>query len=146
MLTTTDIQNVLQQEYIPFFQLILLDVPDEAKYIAKPFAIAADLALSAVRSPRRIKVVIGSSPFILVHAGRDEIRITLNEATINTIVADAVFLDWKKMSRERFQFQVTMILEEFVHAFMTISNEELTHQVVAWLYKDIKIINGRYDI
>ena len=145
MLTNDDIQKALQAEYIPFFQLALLNVPDEGKYVVKPFSVAADLILSVLRAPRRIKVVIGTSPFVL-NLGTDEIRITLNEPTINTSAGDAVFLDWKKMVDESFEYQVAMILEEFVHAFMSVSNEELTQKIVVSLYKEVKLVNGRYGI
>lgn len=98
---------------------------------------------SVVRVRKRIYVLFATAPFKLKLPNGD-LQYTPRNDAINVCVEDMIFLDCNKMISYPFSLKVACILEEFVHALMNITDEALVSKVVAELYSDIKLIDGKY--
>jgi len=144
--TEAEILGGLPAELRPFVGIQSEPLHRSFTSIIEAFWLAARRINKVTRIRRPIFVYFGKAPFIL-DLSLGELRYTpKSDELINAYVEETIFLDCEKMMRYPFPIQVACILEEFVHAIMSVEDEGLVTQVVGWLYEDIVIVDGRYTL
>jgi hypothetical protein len=144
IISEKEILNGLPEPIRYFLAIGTCRMPRSLEPVIKAFWAAANIINSVTHTKRRIHVLFGQAPFV-INLKTGELRYTPNGEVIHATIEDFIFLDCIKTHHLPFQIQVACILEEFVHALMQISDENLTTQIVAWLYDGVRIVDGKYS-
>ena len=97
-------------------------------------------------TPKCVDLIFGSTNFTVNMATSGKFIYTISGDVINAYFKDMIFIDCDKMLKYPPQIQIVCILEEFVHAFLNVANENLAIGIVALLYDKVKIENGQYFV
>ena len=131
----------------PYIHVASLPLTSKFSTLLDAFRIAVNALEGKIRVVRPLEVIIGKAPFN-VRLGNGNLRYTpKDDQVINAHIDDRiVFLDAEKIGRYQQELQVACILEEFAHAIMNISDEQLVSDVVALLYPGVVVVNGKYTV
>ena len=75
-----------------------------------------------------------------------EMEFRPKENVINFVAGDYVFIDASKIYSLPEELQIVSIIEELVHAYMNVANEDLTKLIVCDIYDRVSFVDGRYVI
>lgn len=142
-ITNSDIIKGVPEPLRHFIAIDSLPLPMSYKSIVEAFWMATKKINPVVCARKRIYVLLATAPF-RVKLPNGDLQYTPNPDVINARIEDMVFLDCNKMITRPFSIQVACILEEFVHAFMNVTDEALASNIVAELYDGIKLSDGKY--
>lgn len=96
-----------------------------------------------IKLVRPMHIVIGVSPF-KVEQENFCFSFSSKGLVINSVLETFIFLDVDKMFCYSKELQIATVLEEFVHGFMNVVDEELTKRIVCSFYSEVILINGCY--
>lgn len=99
-----------------------------------------------IRLRKRVILVISGSPWNIDFPGLGTLTVTPKGEAIHLTVEDLIFLDANKVQGYEPSYQEVSILEELVHAFMNVSDEDLVKEIVCKLYKDFEFTGGQYRL
>jgi hypothetical protein len=144
IISASEIQNGLLEEVRSFIAIDAAPLPQSFRPVVEALWTAAQKISTSIRLRKRINVVLAKSPFVLTLSTVGQLTfIPLGDA-VHVTVEDMIFIDCEKMMRYEFPYQVVSVLEEFVHAFMNVTDEELVKQIVCMLYPDFEFSGGKY--
>lgn len=144
-ITTADIEVGIPEAYRRYFLVSSTTLEETYRPTVEAFWEAIRVFSPAARFSRPAQVVIAASPF-RIQLASGMLSYEPRPDVINAAVEHFIFLDVVKMARLAYPLQVTCIVEEFVHALMCVSNEDLTSIIVAQLYSGVSLVNGQYTI
>jgi len=111
--------------------------------VAASWAEACRLLLLAVRPERVCTVVFGSSP-IKVVAPNGQLFFIPNDDVIGARLNGFIFVEVDRLTARSPAIQVACLLEELVHFFMAVVDEDFVMTVVAALCPQVALIGGLY--
>jgi len=136
---------VLPDDWKPFIEVLAVPMPKAFGLLLVAWKCAIATMSGKVEVDRNLVVVLAKAPF-QINLDNGTLTYTPNsEDVINVHVGGLlILLDCEKMMQHGFQLQVACILEEFVHALMHVSDEELVSEIVALLYDGVEWKDGKY--
>lgn len=140
-----DIKNMIPIEYQPFFKIISKPLISDAEKVADSFIKAIKIFAPNVRLVIPHVVFIGWTPF-KCEIDAFEMEFRPKENVINFVAGDYVFIDASKIYSLPAELQIASIIEELVHAYMNVANEDLTKLIVCDIYDRVSFVDGRYVI
>jgi hypothetical protein len=144
MYSGNDLEARLPDALRPFIAIESLPLPEPIFQIAAQALQTASECLAAVAwVRRRAHMVFATAPFRL-ELSSGQLSYTPNQDVIHAHIEDNIFIDVNKLLALPFPLQVATILEELVHVFLNISDEELVSVVVAKIYEGICWVDGKY--
>lgn len=144
IISVSEIQNGLLEEIRSFIAIDAVPLSQSFRPVVEALWTAAQKIMPSIRLRKRINVVLAKSPFVLNLPPVGQLTfIPLGDA-VHVTVEDIIFIDCEKMMQYEFPYQVVSVLEEFVHAFMNVTDEELVKHIVCMLYPDFEYSGGRY--
>lgn len=144
-ITDEDFEKVIPAALAGFLTVERFNLPDEYMPVVDDFKKAAQAISRVIRIPKRVNVLIGDSPFE-VELANGSFVYTMHAGVVNTTFNDMIFLDCQRMLRYPKIIRVACILEEFVHSFLNISNEDIASHVVCQIYPSVSYSGGKYRI
>lgn len=145
-ITAEEIEGGIAAEHRNLFTITSAPLPRGMFRIVEAFWVAYAAIAPATGFMHRVHIIFATAPFSL-NLANGELRYTPhNPETIGTHVHGLVFLDCNNLLPLAYEHQVACILEELVHAFMHIRDENLVSVVVASLYSGVQWIGGKYVI
>ena len=143
MITPDFIRKGITERFRPFCSVESQELPDFAMPIIKSFWHATRLISAVLDFRYVVRVFIGVDPFTL-NIQRQVMKLELSPETIAVNLHNFIFLDCNKLIGIEDPSRTAAILEEFVHAFMNVKDEDITSRFVAILFDEIQFINGKY--
>lgn len=142
-ITNAKIKDGLPLELQPYIIISQSSLPLIFEPIVKALWDAAKIINPIIFTPRSIDIIFGVNQFNINMSSGVMSYIPKNEV-INVFFKDMIFINCDKMLLHPYPIQVVCILEEFVHAFLNIKDEQITSQVVALLYNGVILRDGKY--
>lgn len=121
----------------------LNDVP-EVKPVLEAFWEACRLFFPTVRiGGSHRQVVLGVAPFQL-DLPHGSLKWEPNSNVYHIALETFIFIYAQKLLSVASNLRVACVLEEFVHSYMSVSDEDLTSKIVAAIYPGVRWEGGRY--
>lgn len=141
-----DLEAVLPESLRVFVAIDSLPLPPRIfGIVSEALRIAAEAIAPAARVRRRCYMVFATPPFRL-NTELGELRYTPTTDLIHVTLEDTIFIDVNKLIDLPGPYRVVTILEELVHALLSVDDEDLAMIVAAYLYPGIRLVDGRYTI
>jgi hypothetical protein len=145
-ITVAEIQNGLPEQIRPFLSVEAAPLPQSFRPLVEALWRAAGKIAPTIRLRKRVIIVISGSPWNVDFPNLGRLTLTPLGDTIHLTVEDLIFIDANKMQLYDSSNQEVTILEELVHAFMNVSDEDLVKQIVCHLHKDFEFTGGQYRL
>ncbi|MYZ42093.1 hypothetical protein [Schauerella aestuarii] len=133
----------IDERFRPFFLISAADIPIAMKDTIDSLCVAVNLFGERVRFRVAKHLVVGGSPFNIELAS-GSLLYTPKKETIHVNIEEYIFLDVNKAQALSKNIRIATFVEEFVHAFMNITDEDLTAKVVCLIYPQVQFIEGQY--
>ena len=137
------IQNQINPVYSPFFLINSSNLNIGFKPVINSFLEAIELFAPNINFNKTVQIIIGSSVFD-VRLSNSTLKLEVKPEVVNLYVESMIFIDVCKMLNYGREQQIVAVLEEFVHAFMNVKNEELAAKIVCDIYGKASYCNGHY--
>lgn len=144
-ITYSDFEKVIPDSLKGLLVVDSRELPNSFQPIVEAFGEAARCIAPVIRMPKRVNTIISTNPFTM-NMSTGTLTYSTNDPVINASLNDIVFIECNKMMGMKHQFRVVCILEELVHVFLNVTNENLVTRIVGWLYDGINIVNGKYTL
>lgn len=144
LISASEIQNGLPEPIRPFLSVEAVPLPESFRPLVEALWKAAEKIAATVRLRKRVIVVISASPWNVEFPSVGRLTLTPLGDAIHLTVEDIIFIDANKMQSYDSAYKQVSILEELVHAFMNVSDEQLVKQIVCELYKEFEFTGGQY--
>jgi hypothetical protein len=117
--------------------------------LAVSLALAVEKIIWSIRHFPRVRVLFGSPPYFVSGVGTGvEIYVAdMAQDPVGTAVGDAIYLDAHRVASlalAPYDVAAVVILEELVHVWMNVKDEEIAKDITARLFGGIRAENGRY--
>ena len=143
----SEFTTVIPDDWKPFVKVLVAPLPRDFEPILAASQHTIDALNGKVRIRRPVHVLFAKAPFKINLGNGVLTYVPKKQEIINVHIEDLlIFLDCEKMIKLPMQLQVACILEEFVHTLMNVSDESLVSSIVALLYGEVRIVDGRYQI
>lgn len=142
-ITAKEIESGISESIRPFFHIGSATLINQALPVIESFWQAVNIFVPKVRLVRPMHVFFGTSPFRIEKENFD-FSYSSKGDVINSVLETFIFLDVDKMFRYPKELQIASIIEEFVHGFMNVTDEDLTKEIVSKFYPGIILVNGCY--
>lgn len=144
MITPEQITQRLNPEIRPFFKISSVPLPIETHSalvdsLIKAITIFTDQC--SLRYP--INIVIGPNP-IEINLQSGKLYYELKPDVIGLALENFILINVNAISQYSPPIQVTAFLEEMVHSIMGVADELTTSHIVAALYDEVVVIDGKY--
>lgn len=117
--------------------------PAMLEIVAASLAEAGRRMAAVLRPDRTCNVVFGKRPFDLT-LSNGQLIFTPFDHVVHARVNSIIFIDAERIVSYEPAFQVASLLEEFVHVLMAVEDETAVMTIVAALYPEIVVVDGRY--
>lgn len=143
LITPKEIESGIATEYLPFFQIGSVSFAPIVKPVIEAFWEAVRIFAPKVKLVKPIHVLLGTSPFS-VEKEEFVMHFASKGDVLHFVVESFIFIDVAKVIKYPKELQIASFLEEFVHAFMNVKDEDLTKFIVEDIYAGIRVVNGAY--
>lgn len=145
MITQDIIQSRIDSKYSPFFKVTSPVLSNECESVIESFLEAVKIFAPKIKLTTPFLIFIGTSPF---NGCFDYFNMMFESknGSVNFVAGNWIFLDIVKISYCPKEIQIASIIEEFVHAYMNVSNEDLTKLIVCDIYNRVGFIGNRYVV
>jgi hypothetical protein len=138
------LRRALPEGLRPFIRIDSVALPPAMLEIVATGLAEAGRRLAAVLTlDRTCNVVFGKPPFD-VKLSNGRLMFSPFDHVVLARVNSVIFVDTERLITYEPKLQVAGILEEFVHVLMNVEDETLVMTVVAALYPEIAVVDGRY--
>lgn len=137
MNTDNGINDIIPPHLQPFLQLRCLDLPSDHEKVLDALKEAIKAIDGKIKIDKKYFIILDKSPFDLAVGESNSLICTLDNSVVGLTVENAIFLDYLKLSGYPFPSMVAIILEEFVHCLLNVTDHPLTKQVVHLLYPKV---------
>lgn len=145
-ISVIEIQAGLPEEIRPFLIVEAAPLPQSFRPLVEALWRASARIAPVIRLRKRVILAISGSPWNIDFPGLGTLTVTPKGEVIHLTVEDLIFLDANKMQGYDPSYQEVSILEELVHAFMNVSDEDLVKEIVCQLYRDFEFTGGQYRL
>jgi len=142
-ITVATVNAGIPEEFRPFFRISSMPAKDAAIPFFEAFWFAIKIFAPKIQLVRPMQTIISTSPFEF-ELNHCSFTVTTNKSVINMVAENLVFLDVVKTMRYPGAIRVAVILEEFVHAYMNVTDEDLTKRIVTNFYDAVTLVDGCY--
>ena len=145
LITIEEIKAGIKEIYRPFFLIGSASFNPQVKPVIESLWEAIDIFAPKIKLGKPVHVLLATSPF---KVDKENFAMSFESKgdVINFVVESFIFLDAIKMFGYPKELQIASIIEEFVHAFMNVSDEELVKFIVRDIYPKISVVDGCYSL
>ena len=144
-ITPAEITEGLPDKFRPFLLVEACPLPRPFFPAIHAFWEATKIIQPTIRVMRHVNIVFAASPFTL-NMPSGLLTYTTKPEVINACFNDLIFIDCNKMISYPFEIQIACVLEELVHIFYNVIDENLTTQIVGLLFPLIEVKDGKYHV
>lgn len=145
-----DIKGGIPENMRPFISIESNALPEYQTINLKSFWKACEIISKHIEFNKVVTVIIGNSKFELDFNSGFIQYIQKQKVIHVTLLKSLIYLNFEKMpidpNKMQYKIRVAIILEELIHAFMNVTDEDLTHKIVVLMYDKIKYIAGKFEI
>jgi len=135
----------IDESYRPFLKVATATLLRPCMPVVEALWQAVRLVAPAIRFVQPVHVLLSRAPFE-VPLSNGTLMFNPRPGVINVAMENIIFLDVLKIIQYPREIQIATIVEEFVHALMHVTDEELTSHIVALLYPGVRVVNGQYTV
>jgi hypothetical protein len=141
-----DIVNGLSPLMQNFLAIESQTFPARLQPMMQAFWEATRLIEASTRIRKKVFAVFSISPFNINLPLGAQLSLVIPPDIVSIHVEDTIYYDCRRIDQYEYRLQVAIFLEELVHVFMNVSDEDLVKEIVTYLYSGVQLQNGRYTV